>query len=226
MENNESVKIPTLKLTFKDEINAKSSNVGDQFAAATTEAMTINGKTFPCGSRVNGKIVEVVRPSGCEKGALKLAFTNIQDCSGCKTDLPKQILTAQINCAKTQNIVSRIVSAPFTFVGGILGTTGRTIGGMIASAGNAAEAVSGGVGIASGELLQGQFRASGRSIQDAAKTAIIAPVDFTRTALAGGAGLFGTTIDEVAYLVDPNGSKISAINPKEKVTIAFGCAGQ
>ncbi|MFA7658622.1 MAG: S-layer homology domain-containing protein [Candidatus Gastranaerophilaceae bacterium] len=223
MENDEMVKIPTLKLTFLDEINAKSSNVGDQFATTTTEEVTINGKCYPCGSRVNGKIVEVIRPSGCEKGALKLAFTNIESCDGCKCDLPKQILTAQINCARTQNIVSRIVSAPFTWVGGLVGTTGRTIGGMIASAGNAFESVSGGVGIASGELLQGQFRASGRSLQDAAKATVMAPIDFTRTALAGTVGLFQSTGDEVAYLVDPNGSKISAVNPKEKVTIAFGC---
>ena len=226
MENDEVVKVPTLKLCFRDEINAKSSNVGDQFAANTSEEVTINGKCFPKGSRVNGKIVEVVRPSGCEKGALKLAFTNIEDCSGCKTDLPKQILTAQISCAKTQNIFSRIIATPFTLLGGLVGTTGRTVGGMIASAGNAAEAVSGGTGIAMGELLQGpcQFRAAGRSLQDAGKAAIMAPIDFTRTALSGTMGLFQTTGDEVAYLVDPNGSKIAAINPKEKVTIAFGCS--
>ena len=227
MENDEMVKIPTLKLCFRDEINAKSSNVGDQFAANTTEAVTINGKCFKSGSRVNGKIVEVIRPSGCEKGALKLAFTNIEGCD-CKVDLPKQILTAQISCAKTQNIFSRIIAAPFTLVGGLIGTTGRTVGGVIASAGNAAEAVSGGTGIALGELLQGpcQFRAAGRSLQDAGKAAIMAPIDATRTALAGTVGLFQTVGDEAAYLVDPNGSKIAAVNPKEKVTIAFGCSGQ
>lgn len=242
MENDEIVKIPTLKLTFLDEINAKSSNVGDQFATTTTEEVTINGCCYPCGSRVNGKIVEVIRPSGCEKGALKLAFTSIEGCNG-KCDLPKQILTAQINCAKNQNIVARLVATPFTWVGGILGTTGRTIGGMIASAGNAAEAVSGGVGIAASELLQvgtcnntcgctcecdkgsffDRFTSAGRSLQDAAKAAIVAPVDFARTALSGATGLLQTTGDEVAYLVDPNGSKISAVNPREKVTIAFGC---
>lgn len=120
-----------------------------------------------------------------------------------------------------------MIATPFTLVGGLIGTTGRTVGGMIASAGNAAEAVSGGTGIALGEVLQGpcQFRAAGRSLQDAGKEAIIAPVDFTRTALSGTMGLFQTTGDEVAYLVDPNGTKISAINPKEEVTVAFGCAG-
>jgi len=226
MESNEMVKIPTLQLKFMDEINAKSSHVGQQFATTTLEAVTINGKVYPCGSRVNGKIVEVVRPSGCCKGALKLAFTEIQDSCGCKTDLPKQILTAQLNCVRTQNIFSRIIQTPFTLVGGLIGTTGRTIGGMIANAGNAVENVSAGAGIASGEVLQGQFRAAGRSIQDATKEAIIAPVDFARTALSGATGLFQTTADEVAYLVDPNGSKISAINPKEKITIAFGCSGK
>lgn len=225
METEEVINIPTLKVCFRDEINAKSSNVGDQFAANTTEAITINGKCYPKGSRVNGKIVEVVRPSGCQKGCLKVAFTSIEDCGGCKCDLPRQILSAKVECAKTQNVFSRIVAAPFTLVGGLIGTTGRTIGGMIASAGNAAEAVSGGVGIASSELLQGpcQFRAAGRSLQDAGKAALMAPIDFTRTAISGTVGLFQTTGDEVAYLVDPNGTKISAINPKEKVTIAFGC---
>ena len=224
MQTEEVVKIPTLKVCFRDEINAKSSNVGDQFAANTTEDITINGKCFKSGSRVNGKIVEVVRPSGCQKGCLKVAFTNIEGCD-CKTDLPRQILSAKVECAKTQNIFSRIIAAPFTLVGGLVGTTGRTIGGMIASAGNAAEAVSGGTGIALGEVLQGpcQFRAAGRSLQDAAKAAIVAPIDFTRTAISGTTGLFQTTSDEVAYLLDPNGTKISAINPKEKVTIAFGC---
>lgn len=224
MQTEEVVKIPTLKVCFRDEINAKSSNVGDQFAANTTEDITINGKCFKSGSRVNGKIVEVVRPSGCQKGCLKVAFTNIEGCD-CKTDLPRQILSAKVECAKTQNIFSRIIAAPFTLVGGLVGTTGRTIGGMIASAGNAAEAVSGGTGIALGEVLQGpcQFRAAGRSLQDAGKAAIMAPIDFTRTAISGTTGLFQTTTDEVAYLLDPNGTKISAINPKEKVTIAFGC---
>lgn len=226
MENEEMIKIPTLKLKFKDEINAKSSHVGQQFAATTCEEVTLNGKCYPCGSRVNGKIVEVIRPNGCEKGALKLAFTNIEDCCGCQCDLPRQILTAQVSCENQQNIVARLVAAPFTMFGGLVGTTARTLGGMISNAGNAVENVSGGVGIASSEIFQGQFRAAGRSLQDAAKETIVAPIDFTRTAISGATGLFQTTGDEVAYLVDPKGAKISAINPTERVTIAFGCAGQ
>ncbi len=56
-----------------------------------------------------GKVVEVIRPSGMSKGALKLAFTDIENC-GCKTALPRQILTAQIDKSNTPNIISRLVN--------------------------------------------------------------------------------------------------------------------
>ncbi len=223
VENQEIVKIPTLQLEFKDQVSAKSSHVGQRFAAETLEEVTIDGNVYPAGSKVIGKVVEVIRPSGCQKGALKLAFTEIEHC-GCKATLPKQILTAQIDKSNTPNIISRIVTAPFTWAGSIVGVVGRTTGGMLSNLGNAVEDVSSGVGIALGETLQGQFGAAGRSIADATVDTLKAPVDFTRTALSGTMGLLQTTGDEVAYMVDAKGYKISAINPKEHVTIAFGCS--
>ncbi len=225
VENEEMVKIPTLQLEFKDQVTAKSSHVGQRFAAKTLEEVTINGKVFPAGSNVHGKVVEVIRPSGCQKGALKLAFTEIENC-GCKATLPRQILTAQINKSNTPNIVSRIVTAPLTWGGSILGIVGRTTGGMLTALGNAAEDVASGTGIALGEVFQGQFPAAGRSTMDVVKDTVKAPIDLTRTALSGTMGLFQTTGDEVAYMVDAKGYKISSINPKEHVTIAFGCSGE
>ena len=223
VENQEIVKIPTLKLEFKDQVNAKSSHVGQRFAATTLEDVTIDGQVYPCGSKVIGKVVEVVRPSGCQKGALKLAFTEIENC-GCKATLPKQILTAQIDKSNTPNIISRIVSAPLTWAGSMVGIVGRTTGGMLSNLGNAVEDVSTGVGIALGETFQGQLGAAGRSLGDAVVDTVKAPIDFTRTALSGVTGLAQSTGDEVAYMVDAKGYKISAINPKEHVTIAFGCS--
>ncbi len=225
IENEELVKIPTLQLEFKDQVTAKSSHVGQKFAAKTLEDVTINGHLYPCGSNVHGKVVEVIRPSGCQKGALKLAFTDIEHC-GCKATLPRQILTAQIDKSNTPNIVSRLVTAPFTWAGSIVGIVGRTTGGMLTTLGNAVEDVSTGTGIALGEVFQGQLPAAGRSVYDVVKDTIKAPIDLTRTALSGTMGLFQTTGDEVAYLVDAKGFKISAINPKEHVTIAFGCSGE
>ena len=225
VQEEELVKIPTLQLEFKDQVTAKSSHVGQKFAAKTLEDVTINGKLFPCGSNVHGKVVEVIRPSGCQKGALKLAFTDIENC-GCKATLPRQILTAQIDKSNTPNIISRLVTAPFTWAGSIVGIVGRTTGGMLTSLGNAVEDVSTGTGIALGEVFQGQLPAAGRSVYDVVKDTVKAPIDLTRTALSGTMGLFQTTGDEVAYLVDAKGFKISAINPKEHVTIAFGCSGE
>ena len=225
VQNEELVKIPTLQLEFKDQVTAKSSHVGQKFAAKTLEDVTINGQLYPCGSNVHGKVVEVIRPSGCQKGALKLAFTDIEHC-GCKATLPRQILTAQIDKSNTPNIISRLVTAPFTWAGSIVGIVGRTTGGMLTSLGNAVEDVSTGTGIALGEVFQGQLPAAGRSVYDVVKDTVKAPIDLTRTALSGTMGLFQTTGDEVAYLVDAKGFKISAINPKEHVTIAFGCSGE
>ena len=224
IQEDELVKIPTLQLEFKDQVTAKSSHVGQKFAAKTLEDVTINGHLYPCGSNVHGKVVEVIRPSGCQKGALKLAFTDIEHC-GCKATLPRQILTAQIDKSNTPNIVSRLVTAPFTWAGSIVGIVGRTTGGMLTTLGNAVEDVSTGTGIALGEVFQGQLPAAGRSVYDVVKDTVKAPIDLTRTALSGTMGLFQTTGDEVAYLVDAKGFKISAINPKEHVTIAFGCNG-
>ncbi len=225
VQEEEIVQIPTLQLEFKDQVTAKSSHVGQRFAAKTLEDVTINGHLYPCGSNVHGKVVEVIRPSGCQKGALKLAFTEIENC-GNKATLPKQILTAQIDKSNTPNIISRMVTAPFTWAGSLVGIVGRTTGGMLTSLGNAVEDVSSGTGIALGEVLQGQLPAAGRSAMDVVKDTVKAPVDFTRTALSGTMGLLQTTGDEAAYLVDAKGYKISAVNPKEHITIAFGCTGE
>lgn len=226
IENEQTVQLPTLALTFSDEINAKSSNIGDRFAATTTEAITLNGQHFPCGSTVRGKILEVNRPSKNCEGSLRLSFDTIQN-GDCKADLPQQVLNAQVDkTTKTPNFFSRMVSMPFTWVGSLAGIAGRTVGGALVSAGNAVENVVGGVGIGTGEVFQGEFKAAGRSYGDSIKNLVKAPIDTTRTALSGTMGLFQTTGDEVAYLVDPTGAKISSINPREKVTVAFGCTNR
>ncbi|MBQ9244965.1 S-layer homology domain-containing protein [bacterium] len=224
-QNEEVVTIPTLQLTFNDEISAKSAHIGDRFAATTIDAVTINGVEFPAGSRVDGKVLEVVRPTKNCQGAIKLSFNTIKF-GKCKATLPNQILTAQVNRVKKPNGFARLVEFPFTWTGGLLGNVGRTVGGAIVSASNAVEQVVSGVGVGTGEIFQGQFKAAGRSYVDVGKAIVTAPVDVTRTALSGTMGLFQYTGDEITYLVDPRGMKVSSVNPKEKVTIAFGCQQQ
>lgn len=223
VENEEIVKIPTLKVKMIDQLTAKSSHVGQYFRANTLEDITINGVTYPCGSTVTGQVVEVIRPSGCDKGALKLAFTDIKN-GDCKAKLPKQILQAQVNKSKQVNPVARLVEAPFTLAGSLVGIVGRTAGGILTNVGNAAENVTNDTGYMLGHAFQGKFGAAARNLGDGLWETVKAPIDVTRTALSGTMGLFQTTGDEFAYLVDPKGYKISAVNPREHITIAFGCS--
>ena len=222
VEKETPVCIPTLQLTMKDQVNAKNANVGEQFAAETTHEITINGVTYPCGSRVNGKITEVIRPSKCNPGAIKLSFTEIVGCDGCKQILPKQVLTAKVEKCKDVNPVVRLIQMPFTFVGSTLGLAGRTVGGAAIGLSNAVEGLFDQVGTGTGEILSGQFKAGGRSYIDGIKTTVKAPVDIVRTAAVGTAGLFNNTVDEIAYVVDGAGNRITRVNPKDKMTIAFG----
>lgn len=222
IEKEVKVEVPTLQLTMNDIVNAKHVNVGEQFAATTTSEITINGVTFPCGSTVRGKVVEVTRPSKNCPGALRLSFNEIINCKGCKAQLPKQILTAQVQRQKEINPVLRLVQLPFTWTGTLIGTAGRTVGGAAIGIANAAESFLDQTGVGTSELLGAKFKAAGRSYQDAVKTAFKAPVDLTRTALSGTMGLFQTTGDEFAYLIDGSGMPIAKVNPKEKITIAFG----
>ena len=136
--------------------------------------------------------------------------------------LPKQILTAQVERQKDINPIFRLVQLPFTWTGSVLGTAGRTIGGAAIGLENATEGLFDQVGVGTSELLSAKFKAAGRSYQDAIKTTLKAPVDLTRTAVSGTMGLFQTTGDEIAYLVDASGQPIAKVNPKEKITIAFG----
>ena len=221
IEKEEVVSIPTLQICFNDEISAKSAQVGDHFSATTTEEITVNGCTFPCGSRVYGKVTEVVRPSTKCSGAIRLSFDKIEsDCQ--KAELPKQMLCAKVNTSKKNNIIVKALEAPFTWAGGIVGVTGRTIGGVISNLGNAVENTTQGVGVAFGELSRAEFKASGRSIFDSAKTAVKAPFEVVGTTLSGATGLLQYTGDELWYLVDTKGNRVASVNPKEKVTIAFG----
>lgn len=223
MEQSEVRTIPTLKLTFNDEINAKNANIGDRFSATTIDEVTIDGVTFCPGSTVYGKVTQVIRPSKDQDGAIKLSFNEIKN-GDLKAKLPNQILTAQVNKQSGPNWFMRAIEMPFTWTGQILGNAGRTVGGALVNLGNAAEEMTSGFGTGTGELFTGQFKASARSYGDVIKTIVKAPVDVTRTALSGTMGIFQITGDELTYLVDASsGKRISQVNPKEKITIAFGC---
>jgi hypothetical protein len=212
---------PTLKVKFDDQITAKDSQAGDGFRAYTTECVTIDGTTYPEGSIVRGKIVEVIRPSHNCKGALRIVFTEIENECG-KSALPVEVLSAQVLNTKNPNIVSKFLKMPFTLAGALVGNTARTIGGVISQLGNGVEAVANDFGTGTGELFQGKFKASMRSYGQSTLEVLKTPVQVATTAVSGVAGLGEVVIDDIAYVVSPDGTRISQISPNEVVQIAFG----
>ena len=48
------------------------------------------------------------------------------------------------------------------------------------------------------------------------------PVDIVKTAFSGTAGILKESGDEIAYVVSPDGARIAQVNPREKLSIAFG----
>ncbi len=224
VEKEMKVQVPTLELTMNDMLNSKNANVGEKFAATTVNDIIIGGTLYPSGSRVNGRVMEVTRPSKNSEGAMRLSFEEIVDVNdhSQKTTLPKQVLTARVDKTEQSSWFARTIEFPFTWTGSLLGNAGRTVGGAAIALSNATENMLDSVGTGSAEILTGKFRAGGRSYQNAGKALVMAPVDITRTTFSGLAGTFQTTGDEFAYLFDASGQKISSVNPKQKITIAFG----
>ena len=64
--------------------------------------------------------------------------------------------------------------------------------------------------------------ASGKTNIISALEVFKTPIQMATTAVSGVAGLAEVTVDEVAYVVSPDGTRISQISPNEVVQIAFG----
>lgn len=220
--------IPALSVKFEDHITANASHVGDKFKATTTQPIVINGVVYPEGSKVMGRVVEVQRPDNNSEGALKVAFSEISDKDNkdSKAALPSQILTAQVQKSQNPNIVSRTSQWLFVWPGRVAGTAGRTVGSVAIIGSNALEQSLNSIGVGTGEIFQNKWGAAGRSYFDAGKAIVKAPFDATMTTASGIGGMFNVSVDEMAYLVNPDGTKVSKINPNDEVAIAFGCVGE
>ncbi|MDD3593689.1 MAG: S-layer homology domain-containing protein [Candidatus Gastranaerophilales bacterium] len=221
VETDEIMQVPTLKVKFDDSISARENQAGESFRARSTECIKIDGKLYPEGSLVRGKIVEVVRPTKDSQGALKVVFTEIKN-EDMSSPLPQEVLAVQVLENHKPNVVSRIAKTPFTWAGSIIGNTARTLGGALVVAGNGAEAASGNFGTGMGELFQGKLGSAFKSYGQSAVALVKAPIDVTRTGLSGVAGLVDITTDEIAFVIASDGTKISQINPNEVVQVAFG----
>lgn len=213
---------PTLSLKFNDMLHSRASHIGDTFVAETQDQVTINGQVYPTGSKVHGRIVEVVMPSLDNKGSVKLAFDTIDD-NGHKADLPKQILSAGITKSDKVNIVARAVQFPFVWPGKVVGTAGRSVSNVGIIASNTVQEMMSGTGFALGHVFSGEFGAAGRNTYEVGKSLAMGVVDSGKTVVSGTVGVFKESGDELTYIVSPDTLQVSSINPDEVVQIAFGC---
>lgn len=209
-----------LKLKFENKVSSKHSSAGDKFVAKTLNPVTVNEIFFPQGSTVKGEIIDLSRPSLPNKGGIKLKFTEISN-KNQKTAFPDHIEKIKVEKVKNPNIIARTIAMPFTLSGRIIGITGRSIGTTVNVAANSLEEINNNVGTATLELLSSKPASSGHSLVNAGKAFGKGIYNIGRTEVTGTFGLISDTADEALYVVKPNGSNASSINPNEEITVSF-----
>ncbi len=209
-----------VKIKLSERLSARVSNVGDTFTAKTTEEVTLKGTCFPAGSTVKGKVKSVARPGIKKPGYIEVQFDSITNGDTC-VEFPKHLASAQAEVLKNPNIVSRLLGAPFSMAGRVVGVAGRTASEGVEVVANGVEEFGGNwsdafVDTCSLHPLKGlksvgsSFITVGKGVYNVVKLV--------------GSGVFGVCyefVDEVKYLIVPNTTNDSSLNPDEELTIIF-----
>lgn len=208
------------QIKLSERISARTSNVGETFTAKTVEDITIGGVSYPAGSTVKGHVAAVSRPGVKNPGYIEVKFDSITNGENC-VEFPKQISCASVDVKKNPNIASRVLGAPFSIIGRTAGVAGRT-------AASAAEVIVNGteefasdlsdafVDTASLHPLKG-LKSLGSSVVTTGK------VVYNSVKLIGS-GAFGICyelVDEAKYIIVPNTTNDSSLNPDEVLTIMY-----
>ena len=205
---------------FEDRLSARVSNAGDRFTAKLVEATTINGVSYPAGAKVRGIVSEVVRPGVGNPGFIKVQFKEIVN--GDKvTALPDVVLEATAQDVKDPNIIARVVGAPLTCAGRILGVAGRTIGQECNLGANAVEEYGDRL---SNTLVDTFCLQPVAGIKSFGWSFVTAGKLIWNTVENATGGVFGVgyeIVDEVRYLFAPRYSNNTSLNPKETVKVTF-----
>ncbi len=209
-----------IKIKLSERISARTSNVGDTFTAKTCEDVTIAGNCYPAGSTVKGVVSGISRPGVKNPGYVEVKFESIKN-GDCCAELPKQLSCAQVDVMKNPNVISRLLGAPFSMAGRVAGVAGRT-------ASSAAEVVANGVeeygdnwsdafvDTASLHPVKG-LKSVGSSFITVGKGVY----NITKLAASGVFGVCYEFVDEVKYLIVPNTTNDSSLNPDEVLTIFY-----
>ena len=209
-----------VKIKLSERISARTSNVGDTFTAKTTEDVVLAGTSFPAGSTVKGKVKSVSRPGVKKPGYIEVQFETVKNGDTC-VEFPQKLSSAQVDVMKNPNIVSRVLGAPFSMVGRVAGVAGRTVS-------EGAEVIANGVeeygdnwsdafaDTASLHPLKG-LKSVGSSFITVGKGVY----NLSKLAVSGTFGVLYEFYDECKYIIVPNTTNDSSLNPDEELTIIF-----
>lgn len=209
-----------VKIKLSERLSARHSQVGETFSAKTTEDVTINGTCFPAGSTVKGKVVAVSRPGVKNPGYLEVQFDTIKNGDSC-VEFPKQLSCAQVDVMKNPNILSRLLGAPVSFVGRTAGVAGRTVSSTAEVIANTAEESVSDISDALSDTFSLHPLKGAKSLGSSVVAVGKGVYDISKLAVSGTFGVLYEFVDECKYIIVPNTSNDSSLNPDEELTIIF-----
>ena len=211
---------PTSEMLIKmeDRLSARVSNAGDRFTAELVQPATINGVTYPAGAKVRGIVSEVVRPGVGNPGFIKVQFKEIKN-GETVTALPNIVLEATADTVKDPNFIARVLGAPLTCAGRIIGVAARTIGQECNLGANAVEEYGDRL---SNTLVDTFCLQPVAGIKSFGWSFVTAGKLIWNTVENAAGGVFGVgyeTVDEVIFA--PKYSNNASLNPKEVLKVTF-----
>ena len=209
-----------IKIKLSERLSARTSNVNDTFTAKTTEDVKLNGVCYPAGSTVKGVVTSVVRPGVKNPGYIAVQFESIKNNENCAC-FPKKLSSAQVNVMKNPNIVSRILGAPFSMTGRVAGVAGRTISEGAEVIANGVEEYGGNWSDAFADTASLHPLKGLKSVGSSFITVGKGVYNLSKLAVSGTFGVLYEFYDECKYIIVPNTTNDSCLNPDEELTILF-----
>ena len=209
-----------VKIKLSERLSARTSNVNDTFTAKTTEDVTIDGVNFPAGSTIKGKVTAVARPGVKRPGYIEVEFDTIKNGDNC-VELPKKLSSAQVDVAKNPNIISRVLGAPFSMVGRVAGVSGRSVSETAEVIANGAEEILDNCSDSMSDTFSLHPLKGLKSVGSGVIAVGKGVYNITKYAVSGTFGVLYEFVDECKYIIVPNTSNDSSLNPDEELTIIF-----
>lgn len=209
-----------LLVKFEDRLSARVSNAGDRFTAKLAAPATIGGVTYPADSKVRGIVSEVVRPGVGNPGYIKVQFKEIVN-GDSVCALPEVVTEACADTVKDPNFVARVLGAPLSCAGRVIGVAGRTIGQECNLGANAVEEYGDRLSNTLVDTFCLQPVAGVKSFGWSFVTAGKLVWNTLENATGGVFGVGYEIVDEVRYLFAPKYSNDASLNPKEVLKVTF-----